>query len=365
MHMADALVSPAVGITMYAMSGMASVYSIKKLRQEPDFKKKIPTMGVMGAMVFATQMINFTIPGTGSSGHLCGGILLTGLLGPYAGFLSMIGVLLIQCLFFADGGLLALGGNIFNMAFYGCFFGALIWKIVMQNGISKRKITLYSILGSVITLQLGAFSVTIQTLCSGVTELPFKMFLSLMLPIHLAIGFVEGLITMAILNFIYAARPELLWSDGHEENKYIRSGLSYKKTMIIFTCVFFVIAGFVSLIASKQPDGLEWSIKKITGNTEINAKTDSKNDLDYDLKNDVNDDLNSSLITGTKTDIYENSEKIQQKTSLLPDYNFKNSDSDLGTSVSGIVGCIIVIIFLTITGFLIKLSKKGKHKLNE
>lgn len=110
MHMADAMLSSTVGATMYVASGLMKTYSIKKLREEDDFKKKIPTMGIMGAVVFATQMLNFTIPGTGSSGHLCGGVLLTSILGPYAGFLSMIGVLLIQCLFFADGGLLALGG---------------------------------------------------------------------------------------------------------------------------------------------------------------------------------------------------------------------------------------------------------------
>ena len=111
MHMADALVAPAVAGTMYLCSGLAGGYSVHRVRLEDD-QKKIPVMGVMGAFVFAAQMINFTIPGTGSSGHLCGGMMLSALLGPYAGFLTMIGVLLIQCLFFADGGLLALGCNV-------------------------------------------------------------------------------------------------------------------------------------------------------------------------------------------------------------------------------------------------------------
>ena len=111
MHMADALIAPAVGGAMYVCSAAAAGYSIKKVREEND-PKKIPVMGIMGAFVFATQMMNFTIPGTGSSGHLCGGMLLSALLGPYAGFLTMIGVLLIQCLLFADGGILALGCNI-------------------------------------------------------------------------------------------------------------------------------------------------------------------------------------------------------------------------------------------------------------
>src|SRR5699024_11096918 len=110
--------------------------------------------------VFAAQMINFTIPGTGSSGHICGGMLLSAILGPQAGFLTMIGVLLIQCLLFADGGLLALGANIWNMAFYGCFLGGMvIWRLIMKRGMTKKKIITASILGSVLTLQFGAFSV--------------------------------------------------------------------------------------------------------------------------------------------------------------------------------------------------------------
>ena len=88
MHMADALVAPAVAATMYVCSGGAAGFSVKKVRLESD-PKKIPVMGVMGAFVFAAQMINFTIPGTGSSGHLCGGMMLTALLGPYAAFLTM------------------------------------------------------------------------------------------------------------------------------------------------------------------------------------------------------------------------------------------------------------------------------------
>ena len=140
MHMADALVAPAVAATMYVCSGGAAGFSVKKVRLESD-PKKIPVMGVMGAFVFAAQMINFTIPGTGSSGHLCGGMMLTALLGPYAAFLTMIGVLLIQCLLFADGGLLALGCNIWNMAFYGCFLGYfLFWRPLVLKVPAVRRL---------------------------------------------------------------------------------------------------------------------------------------------------------------------------------------------------------------------------------
>ena len=115
MHMADALLSPAVAVTMYAASAAAAGVSLVQLHKEetaaPETaKKKLPTMAVMSALVFAGQMINYTIPGTGSSGHLCGGMLLSAMLGRWAGFLSMIVILAIQALFFADGGLLAQGG---------------------------------------------------------------------------------------------------------------------------------------------------------------------------------------------------------------------------------------------------------------
>ena len=122
MHMADALLTPAVAGVMYAASAVVAGASIVELHKEEkqdltSAAKKLPTMAVMSALVFAGQMINYTIPGTGSSGHLCGGLLLTSVLGPWAGFLSMIVILTIQCLFFADGGLLALGANVWNMAF--------------------------------------------------------------------------------------------------------------------------------------------------------------------------------------------------------------------------------------------------------
>src|SRR5208337_4574407 len=131
MHMADALISPAVGGVMLAATAGLTVYSARNLKEEID-DRKIPLMGVLGALVFAAQMINFTIPGTGSSGHLGGAMLLAILLGPYAAFLTMASILTIQALFFADGGLLALGCNIVNMGGFACFIAyPLIYKNIV------------------------------------------------------------------------------------------------------------------------------------------------------------------------------------------------------------------------------------------
>lgn len=328
MHMADALVAPAVAGTMYVCSTAAAAYSIKKVRREDD-PKKIPVMGVMGAFVFATQMINFTIPGTGSSGHLCGGMLLTALLGPFASFLTMIGVLLIQCLLFADGGLLALGCNVWNMAFYGCFLGAfLIWRPMMKKGMSRGKIILASIIGCVLTLQLGAFSVTLETLASGITELPFKAFVATMQPIHLVIGLVEGLITAAVLLFVYEARPELLENAGNSR----KNRMSLKGVIGVLCAAAIVIGGGLSLFASSHPDGLEWSIEQITGETELEADSG----------------------------IYDTAAEIQDTSALLPDYGFKESDSGWGTTFSGIVGGAIVIVACVGACYVFKFFRKKR-----
>lgn len=328
MHMADALVAPAVAATMYLCSTAAGGYSVHRVRLE-DEAKKIPVMGVMGAFVFAAQMINFTIPGTGSSGHLCGGMMLAALLGPYAGFLTMIGVLLIQCLLFADGGLLALGCNIWNMAFYGCFAGALlIWRPMMRNGATKAKIVVASVTGCVLTLQMGAFSVTLETLASGITELPFGAFVTVMQPIHLAIGTVEGLITAAVLVFVYEARPELLWgirtADGREGK------LTFKKTITVLAAAAVIIGGAVSLAASALPDGLEWSMEKVAGTSELEASGG----------------------------IYDAAAGVQETTALLPDYAFRNSDGAAGTAFSGIVGGAAVLVLCAGSCHLFKFFRK-------
>lgn len=343
MHMADALLAPAVATTMYAASAIAagtSVYQLKKEnRIELDYsKEKLPTMAVMAALVFAGQMINFTIPGTGSSGHICGGMLLAALLGPWAGFLCMIAVLLIQGLFFADGGLMALGANIWNMSFYGCILGYfLIYKPIMRSKLfsssgekagTRFKIILASVLGCVLTLQCGAFSVVIETSLSGITELPFGAFVALMQPIHLAIGTVEGLATAAVLCFIYEARPELLRELNAKEGD---GRCSFKGAIAILGITVLVIGGGLSLLASGNPDGLEWSLfGNEEGGYSANMGLDEEN-------------------YGVDSSAAQTAQDIQESTSFLPDYAFANDgENALGTTVSGIVGSVMVAIIAAI-----------------
>ena len=332
MHMADALLAPAVAATMYAATAVAVGASVKTLKKDENLEK-LPTMAVASALVFAGQMINYTIPGTGSSGHLCGGMMLTALLGPQAGFLSMVVILAIQALFFADGGLLALGANCWNMAFYGCFVGYyLLWKPIMRSalfsklgtkGAARAKITLASILGCMLTLQLGAFSVVLETTASGITELPFGTFVGIMQPIHLAIGLIEGLITSAVLVFVYEARPELLMDVENTAGKETGK-CSLKTTLVILAVVVAIVGGGLSLFASGNPDGLEWSMFG-------NAESGYSENMGLDEEN-----------YGVSSGAAEVAGSIQEKTAFLPDYAFANSDSAAGTSVSGLLGSAIV-----------------------
>ncbi|GAB4436899.1 MAG: energy-coupling factor ABC transporter permease [bacterium] len=348
MHMADALLSPAVGVTFWAASVGGITYSVRKLKDKID-EKMIPLMGVLGAFVFAAQMINFTIPATGSSGHLGGGLLLSVILGPYAAFIVMASVLIIQALFFADGGLLALGCNIWNLGFYTCFIAyPFIFKPIAKT-LDDKKLILASILAAVIGLQLGAFSVVIETLLSGKSELPFSTFLLLMQPIHLAIGIVEGVVTAAVIKFVKVARPEVL--ETNLGQRPLPSNLPIKNLFVGFLLVAVLTGGLLSWFASENPDGLEWSIEKVYGKPELPEQE-------------------SGLVAVLKN--------IQEKVAFLPDYTFKKAEKteepkasvesdkgeksianiDVGTSLSGILGSLIVLLVVFGTGFVIKTFRK-------
>lgn len=345
MHMADALLSPAVGATFWAATLGTIGYASKKLKEHLD-EKMIPLMGVLGAFIFAAQMINFTIPATGSSGHLGGGMILAIILGPYAAFLVMASVLTVQALFFADGGLLALGCNIWNMGIYPCFIAyPLIYKPLTKNSTSNGRILFASLLSAVIGLQLGAFSVVIQTLLSGKSELPFGTFLLLMQPIHLGIGIVEGIVTAGVISYVRTVRPELL--ESIPASRPLAAGISLKNVLVTFVILAAITGGALSWFASTFPDGLEWSIEKVYGKAEL---PEQEHGITAVLKG------------------------FQEKTAFLPDYTFKKSENeakqeeaapswpgvDTGTSLSGILGAVIVLGVIMIIGVSIRAIRRNK-----
>jgi cobalt/nickel transport system permease protein len=164
----------------------------------------------------------------------------------------MVAILFIQAVFFADGGLLALGCNILNMGFFACFIAyPLIFKPLTKKGFTGKRIILASFLAAVASLQMGAFSVVIETLLSGKTMLPFGPFTALMLPIHLAIGAVEGVITASILVFIWKMRPEILEPASLTKTPPDKN----KKVLVIMGVLTLALAGGLFWLASAYPDG--------------------------------------------------------------------------------------------------------------
>jgi len=339
MHMADALLSPAVGGAMWAVSAGAIAYSAAKVRSELD-EKKAPLMGVLGAFLFAAQMINFTIPATGSSGHLGGGLLLAILLGPHAAFLTIASVLIVQALFFADGGLLALGCNIFNMGFITAYIVyPLVYKKILGKSPGQGRMALAIMVSAIVGLQLGPFGVVLETYFSGISALPFTTFLLLMQPIHLAIGIVEGFVTVAVVSFVYKARPEIL--QVALEARPIGAH-PVRNVLLGFLAAAILTGGIVSWYASENPDGLEWAIAKVTGKEEL---------------------------AEPGAGIYDVLASIQKRTAFLPDYSFAtapepggkpegenqgNESGKAGTSVSGILGALMTLVLVFCTGFVLR-----------
>lgn len=270
MHMADALISPAVGGALWSAGAALTYYSAKKIG--PEFHaQKAPLMGVLGAFVFAAQMINFAIPGTGSSGHLGGGMLLSVLLGPYAGFLTMASILTIQALLFADGGLLALGCNIINLAFFPCFIAyPLIYRKVVGDNPSQLRLTIGLTIATVVGLQLGALGVVTETMSSGISELPFQTFAMFMLPIHLAIALVEAAVSAAVLGYLWKEAPGLIAVRTH---KNAPTTSSLRRAVIAVAIATMLTAGMLSWFASSNPDGLEWAIQKTSGKEAVEASS--------------------------------------------------------------------------------------------
>ena len=333
MHMSDALISPAVGGSLWAVT--AGLLAAAARRVKTSLREDlVPMMGVMGAFVFAAQMINFSIPLTGSSGHIGGGLLLAILLGPHAAFLAIVSVLTVQALFFADGGLLALGCNAFNLGVLPAFVAyPLLYRPLAGEARFGCRAWLAAIAASVVGLQLGAFAVVLETTASGISSLPLRTFAALMLPIHMAIGVVEGVATAAVVAFVARTRPAAC-ADARPANR---------RVMVGFLLAALLAGGALSWFASTHPDGLEWAIGRVSGNNDVAAD-------------------------GSGT--HRRFASVQEKTAILPDYGFRTERAteapqsgtappawpavQAGTSVSGIMGGLMTLGLAVLVGIALK-----------
>ena len=254
MHMANELLSVPVAASTLAIAAGGIGLICRKVRQVVT-SEKLALMGVLGAFIFAGQMINFQLPAmAGTSGHMIGAVLLAIILGPHLGAIVITSVIIIQCLIFQDGGLLALGCNIINMGLVPTYVGYYLYKTFTMGKFSSLRVHLGAMLACMIAVEAGAVLVPIEAAFSGVLSIPFTTFMVTMIGVHFLVGFVEGLITIAVLAYLQQVRPDVVMDSIPGKIR-----LS-KKAVLVSLGVFAIVAGAgLSLFASTFPDGLEWS----------------------------------------------------------------------------------------------------------
>ena len=250
MHVPDGFMN----VTMSAATGVISFGTLwAYIRSAKDLiaDKFIALTGMMSALIFVLQMINFPIA-AGTSGHLLGGALAVIVLGPRLGLICLSVVVIIQSLLFADGGLSALGVNVLNMAIVT---SATSWFIVKNwikfIGKNKTSIVSVSVLAGILSVVFSSIAFTIQYAIGGTISIPVGTVLLAMVTTHFVIGFGEGVITALIITLLIRVRPDLIYAyERSDENT----------TKVSFYGLFIILILLLSLVtpfASSSPDGLE------------------------------------------------------------------------------------------------------------
>jgi len=206
-HIPDGFVSVPVAAGGFAVSGAALGWAVRRARRKLD-DRAVPVLGMTAAFVFAAQMLNFPIAG-GTSGHFLGAAFCTAVLGPAAGIIVMALVVGLQCLVFADGGLLALGTNVLNMGVIGCLLSAaVLWG---ARDLSRRSTGAFlGVVGAAAVLSVTVASAACAAELALSGTVPLWVSLPPMLGFHVLIGVGEALITVGVLSVLMAARPDLV-----------------------------------------------------------------------------------------------------------------------------------------------------------
>jgi cobalt/nickel transport system permease protein len=207
MHIPDGFVNTGTAAATWVASAGGLGYAVRRVNRDLA-ERQVPLMGVTAAFVFAAQMMNFTVAG-GTSGHLLGGALAAILLGPWAGMLVLTAVLAVQSLLFQGGGLIALGANIFNMAIVGVLAGWLVYRGLQRLLGNRTWATMASGFAAAwLSVVIASLVAAVELALSGTSA--WVVALPAMGIVHMLIGVGEGLITVAVLAFLRATRPDLL-----------------------------------------------------------------------------------------------------------------------------------------------------------
>lgn len=210
MHIPDGFLDPKTYGTLWGVSGGTVAYALYKVKDTLN-EKKIPLLGITAAFIFAAMMMNFPVAG-GTSGHVVLALLACLLLGPWEGLLTIVVVLAVQCFFFADGGLTALGANIFNMAIVAGLVSYALLKVT-EKPLAKRLGEKAALLSSAavfawVGVVLASAACAIELSLSG--TVPFHVAFPAMVGVHSLIGIGEGFITVVVLAVVLQTRPDLV-----------------------------------------------------------------------------------------------------------------------------------------------------------
>jgi cobalt/nickel transport system permease protein len=247
MHIPDGFLSVPVSILFWVISALVVAYALRRVSRELD-ERRVPLLAVLAAVIFAGQMLNFSVTG-GTSGHLLGATLAAILLGPWAAIVVMTSVVSIQALLFQDGGLLVLGANLFNMAIVGVFVGYGVYQLLSRAFKGRRAgVPVSGFVAAWVSIVIASLACALQLAVSGTS--PANIAVPAMGAIHALIGIGEGLITAGALAFVLAARPDLVTAAP--------TATVMQKALWIGGVAIAVILAVLSPLASGHPDGLEW-----------------------------------------------------------------------------------------------------------
>lgn len=289
MHIPDGFITVPVALVGWFLMIVLVGIALRETHEQLG-ERQIPLLGILAAFVFAAQMINFPVAG-GTSGHLIGATLVAVLLGPWTAVLVMTTVVAVQALLFQDGGLLALGFNVFNMGIVAAFVGYVVYAW------SRKLIPNGQLIGAAVaawlSVETAAAAATLELVISGTS--PLDVALPAMIGVHALIGIGEALITVGALVFIRQSRPDLM-----DESRPVEARGS---TWITVGLAIALAIAFASPLASSSPDGLERV-------AEDNEFSDQAQDAPY---------------------------------TILPDYTIPGIDNETLTTVAaGVVGVLIV-----------------------
>jgi cobalt/nickel transport system permease protein len=251
LHIPDGFLNLPLALLLWLPSLVLISIALKKVRLQMG-ERQAPLLGVLAAAIFAGQLFNFSVTG-GTSGHLLGAALATILAGPWAAVLIMTSVVSVQALIFQDGGLIALGANLFNMAGVGVFVSHAVFILIQKLARNERRgIFIGASVAAWVSIMITALACALQLSISGIFSA--NLAIPMMAGVHTLIGLGEAAITLGAVRFLYAARKDLF---SHKDLTATQS-----TGTIIVGSILVLLLTILAPLASTHPDGLAWVVNQ-------------------------------------------------------------------------------------------------------